>query len=68
MTESKIYKGQRDRTKIDVNDPVDVEYVHHQFPWLSHRQIKEVIQKHGPDRETVQSVLERVGSGKGRDE
>ncbi len=67
MSESKIFKGQRDRRIIDVNDPVDVQYVHHQFPWLSHKQIREVIEEHGPDRETVQSVLEQFTS-KGRGE
>ena len=60
--ENKTFKGQRDPHLIDVNNPIDVEYVHHQFPWLSHSKIKEVIQKHGPDRDAVQSVLEKVGS------
>ena len=62
MTESKILKGQRDRSRIDVNDPVDVEYLHHQFPWLTHKEIKDAIKQHGPDREAVQSILERAGS------
>ena len=47
-----------------MNDPVDVEYVHHQFPWLSHEQIKEAIEKHGPDRDAVQAVLEQSGSSR----
>jgi hypothetical protein len=64
MTENKIFRGQRDPNRIDVNNPVDVEYVHHQFPWLSHKQIKEIIQKHGPDRDAVQAVLERAGSSR----
>jgi len=68
MSESKIFKGQRDRSVIDINDPIDVQYVHHQFPWLSHREIKEVIRKHGPDRDVVESVLERLGSGRDKDE
>lgn len=61
MATSNIFKGQRDRREIDVNDPIDVNYVHHQFPWLSHKEIKEVIKKHGPDRETVESILEKSG-------
>ena len=64
MMENKTPRGQRDPHVIDVNNPIDVEYVHHQFPWLSHKQIKEIIQKHGPDRDAVQSVLERSGSSK----
>jgi hypothetical protein len=59
MEESKIFKGQRDRSRIDINDPIDVKYVHHQFPWLSYNEIVEVIKKHGPDRDVVESVLER---------
>jgi len=68
MTESKIFKGQRDRSVIDVNDPVDVEYLHHQFPWLTHKEIKDAIKQHGPDRETVQSMLQRAGASSGTDE
>jgi len=62
MTESKILKGQRDRSVIDVNDPVDVEYLHHQFPWLTHKEIKDAIKQHGPDREAVQTILQRAGT------
>lgn len=65
MRDSNIFRGQRDRSRIDINDPIDVNYVHHQFPWLTHKQIKEIIEKHGPDRDAVQAVLERAGSSKG---
>ena len=64
MAENPIFRGQRDRSRINVNDPIDVEYVHHQFPWVSHNRIKEVIKKHGPDREAVESVLAKAGSDK----
>lgn len=68
MAESKVFKGQRDRSVIDINDPIDVEYVHHQFPWLSHKEIREIIKKHGPDREAVEAVLEKSGRSSRRDE
>lgn len=68
MMDNKIFKGQRDRSRIDVHDPIDVEYVHHQFPWLSHKQIREIIEKHGPDRDAVEAVLERAGSSRGNRE
>jgi hypothetical protein len=61
MAESKIFKGHRDPHIIDVNDPVDVEYVRHQFPWLSHKEIRDAIKEHGPDRDAVQAALERPG-------
>lgn len=64
MAESKTFRGQRDRSRIDVNDPIDVEYVHHQFPWLSHEQIKEVLEEHGPDRDAVHTVLQQSGSNR----
>lgn len=67
MTDDKIFRGERDRSRIDVNDPIDVEYVHHQFPWLSHKEIKDIIKKHGPDRNRVEAVLEKSGSGRNRD-
>lgn len=68
MAESKIFKGQRDRSIVDINDPIDVEYLHHQFPWLSHQKIREVVRKHGPDREAVLAVLERSGKSSHKDE
>lgn len=58
MTENNSFRGLRDRRVIDINDPIDVGYVHHQFPWLSHAEILEAIRKHGPDRHTVETVLE----------
>ena len=62
MTETRTFRGQKDRSRIDVNDTIDVEYIHYQFPWLSHNEIKDVIKKHGPDRDVVLTVLERSAS------
>lgn len=64
MAAEKIYQGQKDLNRIDVNDPAQVEYVHYQFPWLSREQIREAIRKHGPDRDDVEAYLEGVRSGK----
>ena len=61
MTDNKVFRGQKDRSRIDVNDPNDVAYAHHQFPWLSHKEIRDIIKQHGPDREAVQAALERAG-------
>ena len=69
MTETKTLGGHhKDRNRIDVNDTIDVEYIHHQFPWLSHNDIKEVIEKHGPDRSAVLTVLERSASHRQSDD
>lgn len=67
MTRENVVRGQRDWSRIDVNDPIDVEYVHHQFPWLSHKEIKDVIKEHGPDRDRVEAFLERAGNKKKND-
>jgi len=59
MRTNDIFRGQRDRSRIDINDPIDVRYVQHQFPWFSDKEIKAVIKKHGPDRDAVEAVLSR---------
>lgn len=68
MAADKTYQSQKDLNRIDVNDPVQVQYVHYQFPWLSYEEIKEAIRKHGPDREAVQAYLERLGRSKDNDQ
>ncbi len=62
MTESKVLKGQGDRSRIDINDPYDVGYVQLQFPWLTRSQIKQAIREYGPDRDSVEAALERLGN------
>lgn len=64
MRTNDVFRGQRDRSRIDINDPIDVRYVQHQFPWFSDKEIKAVIKKHGPDRDAVEAALERTGSSK----
>ena len=59
MTERRTVHGVKDRSMIDVNDPIEVEYVHHQFPWISDKEIREVIMEHGPDRGAVEAALDR---------
>lgn len=61
MSANRIFQ-QRDLTVIDANDPAQVKYMHYQFPWLSHDQIKKVIREHGPDRDAVHAYLERMRS------
>ncbi len=46
-----------DRIKIDKNDPSEVEFVHQQFPNLSHRQVVNSIMAYGPSREKVYNNL-----------
>ena len=62
MADSKNLRDQRDASKIDLNDPSEVEYVHRQFPKLDHSQIVAAIKEKGPAREAVMSYLATKGS------
>ena len=57
MSDNKNIMDQRDSKKIDLNDPSEVEYVHQQFPYLKHEQIREAIKAKGPSREAVINYL-----------
>jgi hypothetical protein len=57
MSDNKSLRDGRDRSKIDLNDPAEVEYVHQQFPWLTHEEIREAIKENGPSWEKVTSFL-----------
>jgi hypothetical protein len=63
MTDNRnLQQDKRDGSRIDANDPLQVNYVHHQFPWLSYEEIKKAIKEKGPDRDAVTAYLERKGS------
>lgn len=63
MATNKVFRSQKDLSRLDVNNPAQVEYVHYQFPWLTHQQIKDAIRQHGPDRKSVQAYLESIRGG-----
>ncbi len=50
-----------DRSRIEIDDPHEVDYLGYQFPWLSREEILEAIKRHGPDRDRVLTFLERKG-------
>lgn len=58
MSDNKTNVGPQDRTRIDANDPAEVEYVHRQFPHLKHEQVLEAIKSKGPIREDVIKYLQ----------
>jgi hypothetical protein len=60
MSDNKTNVGQQDRTRIDANDPAEVEYVHRQFPHLKHEQVLEAIKNKGPIREDVIKFLQNL--------
>jgi hypothetical protein len=59
MADNKDFRGERDRSRIDANDPNEVEYVHRQFPSLSHQEVRDAIVSNGPDRDAVMASLEK---------
>lgn len=60
MSDSKQNVGQQDRLRVDANDPSEVEYVHRQFPGLTHQQVLNAIKEKGPLREDVIKFLKSL--------
>ncbi len=47
----------KSRNIIDANNKFEVEYLHLQYPWYTHQQIKEVIKTAGPLYSHIDRVL-----------
>ena len=59
MSDDKKNIGKQDDIRVDSNDPSEVEYLHKQFPKLSHEQIKAAIKAAGPMRKDIIAYLEK---------
>jgi len=57
-------KSPMSRGGINPNEPDQIEYVHHQFPWLSHDEVAHAIREKGPNPERVLQYLQRKRSDK----
>ena len=57
MPDNKEYTGKQDRLRVDAHDPSEVEYLHQQYPWLSHDKIKKAIKAAGPMRKDIEKYL-----------
>jgi hypothetical protein len=57
MSDNKEKMDGRDRSRVDANDKSEVEYVHKQFPNLSHSEVLEAIKTKGPNREAIMEYL-----------
>jgi hypothetical protein len=65
MADNPEKRGGRDRSRIDPDQPHEVEYVHRQFPFMSREEIVDAIRTNGPGREAVMAFLEeRSKTGK----
>lgn len=46
-----------DRIRVNASDPSEVEYVHKQFPHLTHQQVLDAVREKGPMREDIIKYL-----------
>jgi Protein of unknown function (DUF3606) len=58
MSDNKILKDQRDRTKVNSQEPNKVEDLHQKYPHLSHQTVSDAVKKHGPDKEKIETYLD----------
>ena len=60
MSDQKTNTGLQDRLRADANDSSEVEYLHNQFPHLTHRQIVEAVKSKGPMRYEIEKHLNAI--------
>ena len=62
MSDNRDLRGFQDRDRVDSQDSNEVEYIHRQFPELSHEEVLNAIRQNGPMREDIMTALrERTG-------
>jgi hypothetical protein len=59
MADNKSNTGKADDSRVDANDPNEVEYLHRRFPEKTHQQIKDAIVKAGPMRSDILAELQK---------
>ena len=59
MADNKKYKGKQDRIRVSATDPSEVEYLHKQYPSLSHQAIHGAIRAAGPMRNDIKDYLQK---------
>ena len=47
----------RDRSKVDINDRSEVEYLHQQWKQFTHEEIVHAIKQYGPNRKDIEAHL-----------
>lgn len=60
MSDDKSKVGKQDDIRVDANDPSEVEYLHRQFPHLTHDQVKKAIKEKGPMRQAIVTYLKSL--------
>ena len=59
MADNKSNTGLQDRIRVDANDPSEIEYLHSQYPALTHAQIKDAVKAAGPLRADIIAYLNK---------
>jgi hypothetical protein len=57
MSDDKANRGRQDDLRVDINDKIEVEYMHQQFPNKTHEQVVDAIRRYGPMREDIVKEL-----------
>lgn len=60
MSDNKNMNTNQDRIRVDSNDKNEVEYVHQQFPHLTHQQVLDAVKAKGPMREDIMAYLKTL--------
>lgn len=60
MSDNKENVGKQDRIRVNSQDPNEVEYVHRQFPSLSHEEVLQAIKRAGPFRDEIMKYLKEL--------
>ncbi len=57
MADNKNVNDGRDRSKVDSKDPSEVEWLHQQYPSLTHQQVLDAIHAAGPLRNKIEAWI-----------
>jgi hypothetical protein len=61
MADNKSKKDGRDRSRVNSKEGYEVEYLHQQYPDLSHQQVYGAIRAAGPVRKDIVKYLKDKG-------
>lgn len=65
MSDNKSINDGRDRSRVDSNDASEVEYLHRQYPNLTHEQVLNAVKQAGPLRTDIEQELDLLNNSKG---
>jgi Protein of unknown function (DUF3606) len=64
MSDNKHLKDQRDRSKVNSEEPYEVEDLHQKYKHLTHQTVADAVKQYGPDRKKIETYLDSLGKGK----